>query len=576
MATFPVEIEEVKQLDHLPLASAVFRFLDLPTIFDERLPQDPRNHVTPGECVQALVLTILTGEHALSQVSEVLSHYDLEVIFQRPIDAAHFHDNRLGHVLDALWDAGLDQLYGAVIGQAIRKYLIDLSRLHTDTTSLKVYGDYDRDEEGPLITYGFSKDHRPDLKQLLFGLTVSDDGGVPVWGHVTDGNRSDSKEHRFHLRQLRQHLPDLQQTLLVTDSKFFAGETLLAAQAEQIPFVTLVPKTVGLRRRLSEEIGAEELPVLWERPGRRKGEVEVYRGRSVQRTYGWQREDGDGEEEELRLRFLVVQSTQLKRRKSATLRQEHQRERDRLEKRLASWKQREFACEADARDALKRFQKKQSLNYHRLEGEVYSEEVTGRYPRPGRPKKGEKRPKRTVYRVAWEMEEVTGALEASVQREGCFVLATDVLDEAELSDAELLRAYKGQHRVETSFRWAKNPAAIAPIFLEKPTRIAALGFVYLVALLIYTLVERQVRQALAERGEQVGKGARATERPTARTVFRMMRGISCAVLSIGGVIKKQVTTLEEEQDHILELMGFGKDVYDLPGQKIPSPGMEIS
>jgi transposase len=178
----------------------------------------------------------------------------------------------LGHFLDDLWDAGLDRLYGAVIGQAIRKYLIDLSRLHTDTTSLKVYGDYDGEEEGPLITYGYSKDHRPDLKQLLFGLTVGDDGGVPIWGHITDGNRSDSKEHQFHLTHLRRHLPDLKQTLLVTDSKFFAGETLLAAREEQIPFVTLVPQTVGLCRKLSKGISSEALPVLWERPGRRKGE----------------------------------------------------------------------------------------------------------------------------------------------------------------------------------------------------------------------------------------------------------------------------------------------------------------
>ncbi|MFQ6090356.1 MAG: IS1634 family transposase [Candidatus Bipolaricaulia bacterium] len=380
MATSPFEIEEVKRLDHLPLASAVFRFLDLQTIFDERLPQDPRNHVTPGECVQALVLTILTGEHALSQVSETLSHYDLEVIFQRPIDAAHLHDNRLGHVLDDLWDAGLDRLYGAVISQAIRKYLIDLSRLHTDTTSLKVYGDYDREEEGPLITYGYSKDHRPDLKQLLFGLTVSDDGGVPVWGHVTDGNRSDSKEHRFHLSQLRRHLPDLKETLLVTDSKFFAGETLLAAREEQIPFVTLVPQTVGLRRQLSEELGAEDLPVLWERPGRRKGELEVFRGRSVKRPYRCRSEEG--EERELLLRFLVVRSTQLERRKAATVRRERRRERERLEKRLETWEGREFACEADAQDASERFQREQSLRYHRLGSRVYAEEVSGISP-PG-------------------------------------------------------------------------------------------------------------------------------------------------------------------------------------------------
>ncbi|MFQ6090357.1 MAG: IS1634 family transposase [Candidatus Bipolaricaulia bacterium] len=170
--------------------------------------------------------------------------------------------------------------------------------------------------------------------------------------------------------------------------------------------------------------------------------------------------------------------------------------------------------------------------------------------------------------MAWEIEEAPEAVEARVQREGCFVLATDVLDEGGLSDAQLLQAYKGQHRVERGFRWAKNPAAIAPIFLKKPTRIAALGFVYLVALLIYTLVERQVRQELAERGEQVGKGTWATAKPTARTVFRLMRGISSIVIALGEVRKKQVTTLREEQVRILDLMGFEEAVYAPP--KIPS------
>jgi transposase len=206
-----------------------------------------RNAVTVGECVEALVLTILTGAHALSRVAETLAGYDVEVIFQRPVDAAHFHDNRWRRALDALWATGLDRLYGAVISQAIHRYAPELVRLHTDATSLKVYGAYERDdEEGPRVTFGYSCDHRPDLKQLLFGLTVTAEG-IPVWGHVTDGNHSDSTEHRFHIMQLRQYLPDLGEPLLVADSKFFAGETLALAAEHRFRFVTLVPQTVGLR-----------------------------------------------------------------------------------------------------------------------------------------------------------------------------------------------------------------------------------------------------------------------------------------------------------------------------------------
>ncbi len=134
------EIVDVKRLDHLPLVGAMRRELAVKDTLDALIPPHERHAVTVGECIEALVLTILTGEHALSRVADTLAGYDLEVIFQRPIDTAHFHDNRLGRALDALWTAGLDRVYGALISQAIRHYGLELTRLHTDATSLKVYG----------------------------------------------------------------------------------------------------------------------------------------------------------------------------------------------------------------------------------------------------------------------------------------------------------------------------------------------------------------------------------------------------------------------------------------------------
>jgi hypothetical protein len=131
-------VVDVKRLDHLPLVGTVRRELRVKDPLDALIPPHARHEVTVGECVEAVVLTILTGEHALSRVAETLSGYDLEVIFQRPMDAAHFHDNRLGRALDALWTTGLDRLYGAVISRAIQPYALELARLHTATTSLKV------------------------------------------------------------------------------------------------------------------------------------------------------------------------------------------------------------------------------------------------------------------------------------------------------------------------------------------------------------------------------------------------------------------------------------------------------
>jgi transposase len=276
------EIVDVKRLDHLPLVGAMRRELAVKDTLDALIPPHERHAVTVGECIEARVLTIRTGEHALSRVADTLAGDDLAVIFQHPLEASHFHDNRLGRALDALWTAGLDRIYGAVISQAIRPDTRELTRLHTDTTSLKGYGAYERDadEEGPFVPVGYSRDHRADLKQRLFGLTVTADG-VPVWGHVSDGNRRDSPEHRFHLTQLRQHLPDIGAPLLVAESQFCAGETRALAAGPRCHCVTLVPHTVGLRQELVDapELGA--LPRLWEQPGRRTEQMERYHGASM-------------------------------------------------------------------------------------------------------------------------------------------------------------------------------------------------------------------------------------------------------------------------------------------------------
>jgi transposase len=556
-------VVDVKRLDHLPLVGTMLRELTVKDTLDALIPPHERNAVTVGECVEALVLTILTGEHALSRVAETLSGYDMEVIFQRPMDAAHFHDNRLGRALDALWATGLDRIYGAVISRAIQQYALELARLHTDTTSLKVYGAYEPDEEaeGPLVTFGYSRDHRPDLKQLLFGLTVTAEG-IPVWGHVTDGNRSDSTEHRFQITQLRQHLPDLGEPLLVADSKFCAGETMALATEHRFRFVTLVPQTVSLRQALVDAPELGELPLLWERPGRRTGECEAYHGTSTVRPYFWK--TVAGELQEMPLRFLVVESTQLAKVKAPRLTAAQQAEQGRLTTLRQQWQRRTFACEADARQAATLCWRELALHSHQLTYTVDAEWVPAKRTTRGRPPKDAPRPQRQVWRVSWQVQEATAAILAQAQRERRFVLATNVLDTQHLSDADLLRAYKGQPAVELSFKWAKNPAAIAPIFLETPTRMAALGCVYRMALLVYTLVERQVRKSLTERRETLPGRPAPSQSPTARTVFQLMRNIAVVTLVWSGRSHRQVTTLGPPQLQVISLLGYERSIYSFP------------
>jgi len=260
---------------------ALVRALAVKDAWEALIPPHERHEVTVGAGIAALVLTLRTGEQAWSRVADTVAGYDLEVMCQRPMAAAHVHDHRGGRALDALGATGLDRMDGLVLSQAIDRYALDLARLHTAAPSLKVYGADARDAgpAGHLLTGGDRRDHRPDLNHRLLGLTVTAEG-VPVWGHVTDGHQRDSPAPRCHLPQVRPHRPDRGAPLLGADRTGLAGETMPLAAAHRCRWVPLVPQTVGRRPAVVEAPERSERPVRWEPPGRRQGEREPDRGAS--------------------------------------------------------------------------------------------------------------------------------------------------------------------------------------------------------------------------------------------------------------------------------------------------------
>lgn len=554
-----LKIVDVKRLDHLPLVAACMRHLEIAKTIDEIVPPHPLNHVTTGECVESLVLSILTGEHALYNVSDLLSQYDTKVIFQKEVDPSWFHDNRLGNSLDTLESSGLDVLYSALISKAIVKHSLGLSYLHFDATSLSLYGEYNTDEEEPLVTFGYSKEHRPDLKQILFGMTITQDGNIPITGRITSGNTSDSTENRFNITALRNIVPDLSKSILVADSKFFSGITLDLAYQNNLSFVTMVPKTVGIRSELVKEDG--DFQLLLEKEGRKKGTFEEYRGYSVIRPYVYENEKG--EKVERTMRFLVVESTTLEKKKGKKMDAGIRAEEEELTKTVNDLKKKVFACEKDAQMSASQIEKTKKVLYHSLNLDVKKIEVPVKRGR-GRPRNDEKAltSQKWVIELGFSLDEEK--IKERQKSESRYVLVTSILDKERLPDNELLKVYKGQAGVESNFKWAKNPAAVAPIFLNSQNRILALGFVYLVALMVYTLMERMIRKKLKEEGEEIEGNKGITDNPTGQVLFKNLRGISVAIFAIGDIIYKNTTNLTDIHRLIIHLFGFDIQIYQQP------------
>jgi len=578
-----------RRLDHLPIIGNALKKLRIREHVDARVPTDPRSHVTTGEAIEGLIAAIVLGKHTLYRVDELLGPYDLELAFGWGFDANHLNDTRLAKALDDLFEAGPAAVHAEVVATAVEVYDLLLRRLHYDTTSAKVYGEYRNSREPddpeepdaiPHLTYGHSKDHRPDLKQLVISLTAAVDrhGAVPIMGRAASGNRSDALEGDAVLRELAHRFADVSEFVLVADSKFFGGRRLLAVEHVDLSYVTLVPRSVAIQReavnRYREDTSETQPPLLKTKEGRREedGELEWF-GRSYDMTYEWDgREDGEDRDVSIPVRLLVVESPNLREKKLRSLEKRQTAEGARIAKRVEQLAKREFRCKADAEAALARFVE-YAVQFHRFETGVRYEDVPMKRDRPGRPRKDEERKTRRVWRVDVDVSEDEDAFDAAVFEAGCFVLATNLPHEGKKghTDGEILEAYDEQQSVEGCMAWAKGPLRVAPIFLKTPKRVAALCGVYVLALMVYALIQRDIRQRLEDANTTMpgNRGQGWTARPTTEVLFRLFEGINTVRGLPTGEARVVVTGMNTEQVRILDLLDVG--VLSTPGVSVVEP-----
>jgi len=582
-----IESNEVtsRRVDHLPVVVQALERLGVRKTIDELCPPDPRNRVTTGQCVEALIARLLDGSHTLYRVDERLGEYDLALTFGWDVESDAFNDERLAKALDELYYARLAQVHSPILLNAVRAYKLDLSRLHFDTTSFKVFGQYatshptdDEDPQAvPHVTYGYSKDHRADLKQIVYGVTVAGDGAVPVVGRVASGNRNDAPENRFNILRLIQVLPDPRGTILVADSKHFAGETLLLALEHGLRSITMLPRSVGLwdeafRAFQKARAKGEPLTVLKEEVSEREsGKTNVWRGRSFDLVYHW--EDEEKKEHAIPLRALVVESSSLLELKRASLERARVKERESLEKSLRRLEKKDFKCSHDAESAMKDFISRKKPRFHKLTETLVAVNRAKKRARRGRPASGEPTKYETVWRFKLPLEADPAAFEQACAAAGCFILVTTPVEGfAPLSDAEIFGDYKAQATVEGVMHWGKSLHEVAPVFLKTPRRIAALGMVCTLALMVHALIQRDVRARLLAANETLaGNDNRQTNKPTTEVLFRLFEGIA-AVRSGPTVLVANLTTEQARALKLLNNLVLEKPNVVVATPRAPRPG----
>jgi transposase len=549
---------DAQQVDHLLIVKAFADDLDLAGTVNRLAPT--QMGVKPGIIVLGLVLDTLTGRSPLYRLVEFFEGRDTGLLLGERVPASVFNDDTVGRVLDLLFEAGTQRIFSELAMKAIRKHEISTRAVHFDTTSVNVYGDYRVDEANPPpfeITEGYSKDHRPDLKQFLIStLCVGDK--VPIFGKNEDGNRSDKQINNTILTQISAHMAQFGVSenafIYIADSALVNPANLEHLSAGQ-PFITRLPATYAeCGRLISEAVAANQWGVLGQlartKPTANRPAALYRLAEATATLYGKP------------YRAVIVHSSAHDKRRQKKIKRELAKESASIEKNFREQCLSEYACEADAKAAAQAWAS-QPCRYHDLSYEI---ELLYTYAR-GRPKKDQsKQVAKIRYRVSCHLEQKASALEQMRMAAGCFVLLTNVAKEGECAaDArEILSLYKEQHGVEQNFAFLKDPAVVNAIFLKTEERIEALGLILLISLLIWRLIERSLRKHVEETARPLtGWDNKPTTRPTALMVTSKFKNLT--VIRIGSQ-RRLNRPLNPVQLQWLEALGLKPKIFtEQPG-----------
>lgn len=536
----PQEIE-IQNIDHLGIVAGIIDSIGIVEIINELIGVEKDEKVNAGQVVKAMIINGLGFvSKPLYMFPEYFETIACEHLIGTGVKPEYLNDDKLGRVMDKLFIKGLDTIFFIIAVKAAQKFGVSLSTSHLDSSSMHVHGQYNtslpevifenqkignnqeleeiavKSPKEITITYGYSRDHRPDLKQFIIEMICSGDGDIPIFLKLASGNQADSS--CFGQIAVEYHKQLEVNSLIVADSALYTESNL--KMMSDLQWLCRVPLSIKTAKSLISTIPESEF-IDSTIPGYKLvSKTENYAG--------------------IEQRWLVVQSQERRESDLRKLTQKITKAESKAVLDLKKLSQERFACEADAIKALSKLSTQ--FKYH----QINESKVTA----------AKSNKKDSLNEISYQISATVCQDESKINTEllsaGRFIIATNVLDSQELSDDSMLREYKAQQSCERGFGFLKDPLFFADsIFLKSPERIESMGMIMGLCLLVYTLAQRQIRNALKESKStiknQLGK---ATNSPTLRWIFQCFHCIHLITLNQ----EEHISNWNKDRDFILRLL----------------------
>ena len=501
---------KVHLLGACPIIRHFLERMDLERIIQSCLPRSSLalNH---GKTLAVLVQNLIVSPAPLYRIAEWANPFEASALGLNESEKDVLNDDRVARSLDALASEHSRSLFFRLALRMIKQFELETERIHFDTTTVTFHGQYKTSLKEPKITHGHNKDHRPDLRQLVFGLNVTSDGAVPLSHQIYSGNRTDDTVHRSNIDNLRQLL-GREDFVYVADSKLCTVNNLRHIARYGGKFVTVLPRTRQEDKIFREKL--RQIKVRWHHiltiPNKRckDSPPDVFYTSS----------EGPSQTKE-GYRIIWIKSSQ-----KALLDKEI---------RLQSIEKAEIDLVALAGKLNKR-----NLKNGRAINKAYKTilqryncqpfidvkirqktQVVIRHLKRGRP--SDKDPVEKISYPVFTLEFMRNkeGIRRESRPDGVFPLLTNLTTAWK---KEVLLIYKYQPYLEKRFSQIKTEHEIAPVYLKKPKRVAGLIHAHFIAIAVSSLIERQVRKSMVK--EKIAElplfpEGRTTKMPTAMRIL---------------------------------------------------------
>ncbi len=517
-------------------------------IIDKNVPLDPRRKIlTHGEACIAMITGILCQVFQLYNFCRFSEETTVLDVILPGIASGEYFDDRLGDTLDAIYAIGLGNLEMLITKNIMNEFNIGCDIVHNDTTSASVYGNYNNGNDGGSIeiTYGFSKKHRQDLKQLIWSLSVSTDHAFPLFQQAYSGNTADVDTYVEQWHNLIDLL-DREDFLFVADSKLVTAENITHINDNDGFFLAPLPMYESYKKAYHKALDQHDLEILI--PYKDK----INRGFEVSLAV-------KHNEENYLFRMIILYDHGLFARKKRTMDNRIDKTKTAFAELRGKLNKYNLKTRQDIESACNSILKK----YYSAELFEYkinnNPEITYKNEKKGRPSKNTEVKKVEIIKDCYSIdlsfkEEV---YQDELYRCGYYPLITNMPDET-FSIKDAMLNHKNQYKSEHINRRAKGPYRLEPIYLHTPKRIEAYLFLFKLALQLIVLIERTARKNITKRDKGLDNfrpNRKDVRNPKTEYLLKEFQYIvQVMILFSNGDTHYSVSELKDLQKEILDIL----------------------